>query len=381
MNILFVSSVDVQGGATTALVNLAAGLQAKGHNVYVALNKGHGVLSHLLENYKIPYYDIPVGMTVYPSRRNLFRWLMRLCLNLREWYISIRKIEKLINVLNVDIVHSNVGPIDIGYKAAKHAHIPHVWHQREELDVIGLSFFPSYIFFLKECHSVCNYNIAITKEVFEHYKLRPGKDIVIYDGVLSLDSISIPLNKEKEKIILFVGRVEYNKQPGIVIEAFSTFFKTHPDYQLHIVGAYDHDQEYYNFCRSLVLQYKLSEVVHFLGPRDDVLQLMGQAKMFVMPSLSEGFGFTTVEAMCMGTPVIGRNTTGTKEQFDRGLNDTGMEIGLRFTNVNELVQCMERCVSEDMSGMVNNARHYVATHYTIKDHIDNVERYYKRLLG
>ena len=122
-------------------------------------------------------------------------------------------------------------------------------------------------------------------------------------------------------------------------------------------------------------------MVHFLGPRDDVLQLMGQAKMFVMPSLSEGFGFTTVEAMCMGTPVIGRNTTGTKEQFDRGLNDTGMEIGLRFTNVNELVQCMERCVSEDMSGMVNNARHYVATHYTIKDHIDNVERYYKRLLG
>lgn len=381
MNILFVSSVDVSGGATTALVNLAVGLRSRGHNVYVVLKKSYGGLYRLLDKNNIQYYDIPVGMTVYPTIHRPLRWLYRLLSNFIRWHIAQHKIQCLIHDLCIDIVHSNVGPIDIGYKAAKKTHTLHVWHQRENLDVIGLRFFPSYIYFLKECHSDFNYNIAITRGVFEHYNLRPDKDIVIYDGVLSQGTISISLNKDKEKIVLFVGRVEYNKQPGIVIEAFSTFFKTHPDYQLHIVGAYDHDQEYYTFCRSLVLQYKLSEVVHFLGPRDDVLQLMGQAKMFVMPSLSEGFGFTTVEAMCMGTPVIGRNTTGTKEQFDRGLNDTGMEIGLRFTNVNELVQCMERCVSEDMSGMVNNARHYVATHYTIKDHIDNVERYYKRLLG
>lgn len=379
MNILFVSSVDVSGGATTALINLAVGLRSRGHNVYVVLKKSYGGLSRLLDNNSIPYYDIPVGMTVYPTKRQPLRWLLRLLVNVRHWYTAQHKIECLIHDLSIDIVHSNVGPVDIGFRAAKKTRTIHVWHQREELDVIGIKFFPSFSHFYKECHSNFNYNIAITESVFEHYNLRREHDIVIYDGVLSSKVLSTSINKEKEKYVLFVGRIEHNKQPSDVIKAFSQFYKKHHDYTLLLVGPYGHDKEHEEICRALIQDNELDESVHFLGARNDVLRLMSRAKMFIMSSLSEGFGFTTVEAMCMGTPVIGRNTSGTKEQFDRGLKDTGEEIGLRFNDVEELVSCMERCLSDDLNKMIQNARDYVVSQYTIEHHVDLVEKYYKKI--
>ena len=45
---------------------------------------------------------------------------------------------------------------------------------------------------------------------------------------------------------------------------------------------------------------------------------MSKALALFVPSSFEGFGFITVEAMFCGCLVIGRNTGGTKEQFDNG---------------------------------------------------------------
>lgn len=62
-----------------------------------------------------------------------------------------------------------------------------------------------------------------------------------------------------------------------------------------------------------------SQVV-FLGMRKDIYSLMKDAMALIVPSYWEGFGFITTEAMFNGCLVIGRNTSGTKEQFDNGLD-------------------------------------------------------------
>ena len=50
----------------------------------------------------------------------------------------------------------------------------------------------------------------------------------------------------------------------------------------------------------------------------------------IVPSKCEGFGLVTVEGMLNGSLVVGKDTGGTKEQFDNGKSFCGKEIGLRY---------------------------------------------------
>ena len=62
--------------------------------------------------------------------------------------------------------------------------------------------------------------------------------------------------------------------------------------------------------------FSLKPYVEFMGPRDDVHQLMKGALALVVASHTEGFGLTAVEAMSQGCIVVGNDTAGMKEQFD-----------------------------------------------------------------
>ncbi len=87
---------------------------------------------------------------------------------------------------------------------------------------------------------------------------------------------------------------------------------------------------------------------------------MKTAKALIVPSFHEGFGRITAEAMFNGCLVIGRNTAGTKEQFDNGLRIAGREIGVRFTDVNSLadaigyVSKLSDCEYSEMALMAQN---------------------------
>ena len=74
-----------------------------------------------------------------------------------------------------------------------------------------------------------------------------------------------------------------------------------------------------------------------MGPRKDIISLMQKAKAIIIPSLNEGFGRCMPEAMFNGCLAIGRDTGGTKEQMDNGLEYTGKDIALRFKTMEQLV--------------------------------------------
>ena len=148
---------------------------------------------------------------------------------------------------------------------------------------------------------------------------------------------------------------------------------------MYIVGAFQ-DVNYYNECCKLVEVNAAQSFVKFLGRRNDVYELMAQSEMLIVPSIFEGFGFITAEGMANGCVVLGRNTAGTKEQFDVGLKMTGREIGFRFTTEADLVQCMEKVSKTDCSGMLKAAKKVVLSNYTQGIHAQKVMDYYKKIL-
>ncbi|MDO3722421.1 glycosyltransferase family 4 protein [Marinobacter sp. chi1] len=67
--------------------------------------------------------------------------------------------------------------------------------------------------------------------------------------------------------------------------------------------------------------------IHWLGFREDIRDILRQADAFVLPSVSEGFSISTVEAMMAGTPIVATRSGGPEEIVDD--HQTGMLVPVR----------------------------------------------------
>jgi glycosyltransferase involved in cell wall biosynthesis len=81
---------------------------------------------------------------------------------------------------------------------------------------------------------------------------------------------------------------------------------------------------------------KLGENVRFLGERADVLDILSESDLFVLPSLSEGLSNVLLEAMTASLPIVATDVGGNSEVVEQG--KTGLLIPPR--NVDELTAAM-----------------------------------------
>ena len=379
MNILYITFTNEGGGATTALANVVKGMVTLGHKVWVLSRNNEGPLPEMIEAVGGQMLYGPVSLTIYPMSGRFIGKMKRLFQSIINWRKSRKLVASIIKQYDINVVHSNVGPMNLALKVCQKAGIPHVWHLREyhEMD-LKMYFYPTKRAFQILIHENGNYNVAITKGVFEHYKLRPGVDTVVYDGVFPETSVAAPYIEQKENYFLFVGRIEEAKEPHFIIRPFADFLKEKPGYRLKLAGNYSKNLKYYESLKNTVAEYNLEDYVEFLGNRDDVYDLMKKACALIVPSRFEGFGFITAEGMLNNCLVIGRNTAGTKEQFDVGKTVTGQEIGLRFSNDEELLQCMFKAVEEDSTQMRERARSVVVQNYTLEKGAKDLQAFYEK---
>ena len=128
----------------------------------------------------------------------------------------------------------------------------------------------------------------------------------------------------------------------------------------------------------------LTEHVELLGNRDDIAALMREARALIVSSLFEGFGFCMPEAMQQGCLVIGRNTSGTKEQMDNALEMTGKEIALRYETAEELAKLLSEVASnppEFYRPYLERAFKTVNKLYTVENNTRQIYQFYKDILN
>lgn len=381
MRILYIANTSWRGDSI-ALYNLITGLHRQ-HDIHVIFPNSERFFCQKLDSIGVTYTLIPYGLNIYPQKTFFLKWLYRLIITIGKNTIAPYHVKKVIKSFRPDIVHCNVGPLDISLKICLKMKIPHVWHQREYQDLdFNMKFIPSKQYYQKKIITKGNYNIAITNGVFNHWNLRPNTDCVIYDGVF--DKKQVPTYqpyKKKDDYFLFAGRVQDAKGTLDAIKAFGLFCKKHQNYNLLIAGQYSPwASQYAYLCNEYVKQQGLEDKVTFLGERKDVYSLMSNAQALLVSSIFEGFGFITVEAMLCGCIVIGRDTGGTKEQFDIGVKQSGQEIALRFTTIEELSANMEKVISQDWEDMRQQAFNLVTENYSLQKHIKQVEMYYKKCI-
>lgn len=378
MKILYVTNTSHEGGSTIALVNVIRGMKQFGHEIFVLTNSNKGVLYELLSDMDVKIFSCNYCLTIYPLDKNPIKYIYGFFLHFYWWYNAKKYIGKIIDEYNIDIVHTNVGPLDLALSECIKRGIPHVWHQREFFDKFcSTSLFPNNKYFYDRIQTKGNYNICITRQVLDNCRLSESFcNRVIYDGVFKKSQLPKLNHVEKEKYILFVGRVEPNKGLDDLLLAFADFNKKYPKFTLKVVGSYNDSSLYFKTCKRIINEYSLQSSVNFLGSRTDIYLLMAHAQALVVASHFEGFGFTTVEAMINKTIVIGRNTSGTKEQFDIGLNLTGQEVGFRFSNKEQLQKKLCEIVEKDNATMIRNAYKVASELYTVEKCVDSINKLY-----
>lgn len=376
MRILYISNSTKISGAPAVLLNLIQAMNDR-HEIAVILPDTDGPLYYKLREIGVKCYaDMPYALTVWPRVVNPLKMFRRLR-SLISGLPSVRRyIGKVIDDFKPDIVHLNVGPLDLSLDECLARGIPHIWHQREFQS--GMTFWPSERKFRRKILKEGNWNIAITRCVADYWNLRDC-DGVIYDGVQMAQDVNP--GYIGDRYFLFVGRVERNKGLMELLRAFRRYRRSGGDAVLKVAGR--SSAMYGLLCRSYIRLHSLNPYVEFLGPCDDVLQLMRGALALVVASRTEGFGLTAVEAMSQGCVVVGNDTTGMKEQFDKGKELTGDEIGFRYRGVSELTRALELVSSENMdfSAIRERARQVVFNEYPVSKMVGNVEEFYLKILN
>ena len=105
-------------------------------------------------------------------------------------------------------------------------------------------------------------------------------------------------------VVLFLGRINFIKGLDLLAEAFGRVARAHPEARLVIAGP--EDPGYGDRVRGWLAEAGVLDKTLFTGMLQgtDKLSALVDADVFVLPSYSENFGITVVEAMACGLPVI-----------------------------------------------------------------------------
>ena len=149
------------------------------------------------------------------------------------------------------------------------------------------------------------------------------------------------LKTQNSKFILYVGAIQPRKNLEVLISAFERIKEKNPELKLVFAGA---PAWKYQKTLDKIAASKFSDDIIVTGNLDfeKISILYQNAKMFVFPSLYEGFGIPVLEAMAAKTPVIlARNSS---------LMEVGGEAALYFETENsaDLANCMQKIIEDDV---------------------------------
>jgi glycosyltransferase involved in cell wall biosynthesis len=147
----------------------------------------------------------------------------------------------------------------------------------------------------------------------------------------SLDSPQVNDIKFREKTVLAVGRLSYQKGFDLLIEAWNKVGAHEEGWKLQIVGSGEEDEKLYRLVKNLNLDSSLE----FIPATKNIEQYYPKASFFVLSSRYEGYPLVLVEAMGFSLPCIAFDCkTGPREIIGNHKDGLLVETG----NVTELAE-------------------------------------------
>lgn len=171
---------------------------------------------------------------------------------------------------------------------------------------------------MEEADSIVAVSHWTKNVIINHYGIAPEKIMVIHNGILpKTDNTLSETDFIGTHVVTFLGRITHQKGPRYFIEAARSVLEKFP--QAHFIVAGSGDLLPQTIER--VAQLKISKNFHFTGflDTDWIAKIWAMSDVYVMPSVSEPFGITPLEAAQAGVPVIVSNQSGVSEVLPHAL--------------------------------------------------------------
>ena len=165
--------------------------------------------------------------------------------------------------------------------------------------------------------------------IIKRYGINPDKISVIHNAVSRTEAPKVyhVETHPDRKIVLYLGRITFQKGPDYFVEAAAKVLKNIPEVTFVMAGSGD----MMTHMIKRVAELGIGENFHFTGflQGTEVERIFTMSDLYVMPSVSEPFGISPLEAMVYDVPVIISRQSGVSEILHHALK-------VDFWDVNEI---------------------------------------------
>ena len=284
---------------------------------------------------------------------------------------SFKNITGILNLIEkekADILHLHgYSAANFGRIAGRRKGIINVVHEHAVLRTLPHQYMADLIL-----RNYTDAGIAVSESVKDFMiasrSIPPKKIRVIWNGI-NIDKFKKSDHKDIKKkrqelgipenvhIVGTITRLRKEKGTEYFIKAVPSILGEFSDVYFLIVG----DGSLRTQLESLTMELNISDKVRFLGFRNDIVELLSLFDINVIPSLTEGFPLSLVEAMALGNVIVATEVGGMKEIAEDGKNvlfvhpKNPLEIGekvkllLRNTKLSETLSISAKLLSKEFS--------------------------------
>ncbi len=147
--------------------------------------------------------------------------------------------------------------------------------------------------------------------VAREYGVPPERLRIVHNAIDAKESVGRWAVEETDPLVLFAGRITWQKGPEYFVAAAARVAAERPDVRFVVAGSGDRMA----WMMERVAALGMKERFLFTGflPPAELDRLYARADVYVLPSVSEPFGLTALEALQQGTPVIVSTSAGVSE--------------------------------------------------------------------
>jgi glycosyltransferase involved in cell wall biosynthesis len=246
------------------------------------------------------------------------------------WPVAVVRLTRLLRRLDIDVVHTNSFHSWYGWAAAALARRPHVWHGREivvqsraalRLERFLIPRFSARV--LSMSHAIADQldgvDVTVVHETADPSEFHPEQAgrfrarVGIRDDVLLVGA---------------AGRVDTWKGFDVLLDAFRRVRATRDDVELVLAGGSVRGKQ--GLYDALAAEAHEIPGAHWVGPRDDIGDLLADLDVFVLPSTEpEPYGLVLVEALMSGARVVATDEGGPAEILEEAEPRSGQLVPAR----------------------------------------------------
>ncbi|MDP9053816.1 MAG: glycosyltransferase [Acidobacteriota bacterium] len=354
------------GGTERQVTNLALKLNSARFELHLACLRNSGELLEELKTLDIPRPEFRIG-SLYSFRTflqavKLIRYLRRNRIQMVHSYGTYP------NIFTVPAAWLAGVPVIIA-SIRDRGDILSPWQRRLQKAVCRLA----------DCVLV---NASTIRDTLIDQGYRGENIRVIPNGVMPSNRVSCRERGELRAelglppgapVVLVFSRLNRMKGVEYFLEAAVSVLKTFPEVKLVIAGDGANRVELEQYAAQL----GIAASVVFTGFRTDLPDLLREADVSVLPSLSEGLSNSLLEAMSAGVPVIATNVGGNPEIVEDGTS--GLLVPVR--DANALAAAMIRMLADPelRRNLGTAGRRRIASEFSMERSLESVEHLYENL--